>query len=582
MKKAQQSDLERALQLCKNAFLSAAGFSMVINLLMLAPSIYMLQIYDRVVATGNRSTLLMLTLIVSALFVTMGMLEWVRSQILVRVSARLETLLNERVFGIAFKQSLYFGGQKISSQALEDLTGLRQFLTGNGLFAFFDAPWMPFYIALMFVFHAWYGWFSVATAILLILIAVINEQATGSMLEEANRVAASGRGQVNKNLRNAEVIEAMGMLRHVRQRWLATASRVLVLQSIVSSRAGLISAVSKIIRLTSQSLILGLGAYLVIEREITPGLMIAGSILLGRALAPIDMIIGSWKGFINARGQYQRLQEVLLNIPADREKMPLPAPLGRIELEQVQVIPPGARLPAIKGLSLAIEAGDIVGVLGPSGAGKSTLVRALLGVWPTAGGKIRLDGADVFAWDRDELGPYIGYLPQDIELFEGSISENIARFGEIDPEKVVAAARMADVHELILRLPDGYDTVIGANSGALSGGQRQRIGLARALYGSPVLVVLDEPNSNLDEQGELALGNAIQRLKQNRATVIVVTHRNNVLSRVDKLLILDDGVLAVYGLKDQVIAHLQRNAQGQTPAQPALGAAAPASASASV
>ena len=580
MKKALQSDLERALLLCKNAFLSAAGFSMVINLLMLAPSIYMLQIYDRVVATGNRSTVLMLTLIVSALFVTMGLLEWVRSQILVRVSARLETLLNERVFGIAFKQSLYFGGQKISSQVLEDLTGLRQFLTGNGLFAFFDAPWMPFYIALMFVFHAWYGWFSVATAVLLILIAVINEQATGSMLEQANKVAASGRGQVNRNLRNAEVIEAMGMLRHVRQRWLATASRVLILQSIVSSRAGLISAVSKIIRLTSQSLILGLGAYLVIEREITPGLMIAGSILLGRALAPIDMIIGSWKGFINARGQYRRLQQALLNIPADREKMPLPAPTGCIQLEQVQVIPPGAKSPAIKGLSLVIEAGDIVGVLGPSGAGKSTLVRALLGVWPTAGGTIRLDGADVFGWDRDELGPYIGYLPQDIELFEGSISENIARFGEIDPEKVVAAARMADVHELILRLPDGYDTVIGDHGGALSGGQRQRIGLARALYGSPVLVVLDEPNSNLDEQGELALGNAIQRLKQNRATVIVVTHRNNVLSRVDKLLILDDGALAVYGLKDQVIAHLQRNAQGQTPAQPTLGATSPASVSA--
>jgi ATP-binding cassette subfamily C protein EexD len=422
---------------------------------------------------------------------------------------------------------------------------------------------MPFYIALMFAFHAWYGWFSVIISIILIMIAIINEQATGSMLAEANKVASAGRALVNKNLRNAEVIEAMGMLKSVRKRWSDTANQVLILQSVVSSRAGLISAISKITRLTSQSLILGLGAYLVIEREISPGLMIAGSILLGRALAPIDMIIGSWKGFINARGQYQRLQQVLLNIPAETEKMPLPAPTGKIQFEKAQVVPPGAKTPAIKDLSLTIESGDIVGVLGPSGAGKSTLSRALLGIWPCTSGKIRLDGVEVFAWNRDELGPYIGYLPQDIELFEGSISENIARFGDIDPEAVVKAAKMAGVHELILRLPEGYDTVIGADGGVLSGGQRQRIGLARALYGNPVLVVLDEPNSNLDDQGEQALGLALQQLKENRATVIVVTHRSNILSRVDKLLILEDGALAVYGSKDQVIAHLQKNKPNQ-------------------
>ena len=528
----------------------------------------MLQVYDRVVSTGNLSTLSMLTLILCILFLAMGLLEWVRSQILVRVSARLETLLNQRVFGIAFKQSLYSGGHKSTAQPLEDLTGLRQFLTGNGLFAFFDAPWMPFYIAVMFMFHPWYGWFSVMTGFVLVVIAIINEQATGKILEEANKVAASGRSQVNKNLRNAEVIEAMGMLRNVRQRWLTTADQVLVLQSIGSSRAGLIASISKIIRLTSQSLILGLGAYLVIEREISPGLMIAGSILMGRALAPIDMIIASWKGFINARGQYRRLHELLLNVPADVEKMPLPAPTGKILLEQVQIVPPGAKLPAIKGLSLLIESGDIVGILGPSGAGKSTLVRGLLGIWPTAAGKIRLDGADVFDWARNELGPYIGYLPQNIELFEGSISENIARFGEIDAEKVVSAAKMADVHELILALPDGYETFIGADCGALSGGQRQRIGLARALYGNPVLVVLDEPNSNLDERGEQALAAALQLLKQQRATVLVVTHRNNILSQVDKLLILENGALVVYGPKEQVIAHLQRSTPGQP--QPSL------------
>lgn len=539
--------------------MSAAGFSMVINLLMLVPSIYMLQIYDRVVPTGNRSTLVMLTLIMFVLFVTMSLLEWVRSQILIRVSSRLEVLLNDRVFGVAYKQSLYSGGQRASSQPLDDLTALRQFLTGNGLFAFFDAPWMPIYIALMFVFHAWYGWFSIVTAIILVIVAIVNERSTAKTLDEANKMAMSGRMLLIKNLRNAEVIEAMGMLGSVRQRWQTTAEKVLVLQAVASSRSGLIAAASKVIRLTSQSLILGLGAYLVIEREISPGLMIAGSILLGRALAPIDMIIASWKGFIAARGQYRRLQDALAQIPADKEKMPLPPPSGRFLLEEAQVTPPGSKTPVIKSLSFGIEAGDSVGVLGPSGAGKSTLARALLGIWPTSSGKIRLDGAEVSAWNRGELGPYLGYLPQDIELFDGSISENIARFGVVDPDKVVAAAKMADVHELILRLPEGYDTVIGGSGGVLSGGQRQRIGLARALYGDPVAVVLDEPNSNLDEQGELALANALQRLKHNKTTVILVTHRNSVLSRVDKLLILNDGQLALYGPRDQVIAHLQRN-----------------------
>jgi ATP-binding cassette subfamily C protein EexD len=555
-----QSDLEQALKLCKGAFISAAGFSMVINVLMLVPSIYMLQIYDRVVPTGNRSTLLMLTLIVFALFLTMSILEWVRSQILVRVSTRLEILLNDRVFGVAYKQSLYSGGQRATSQPLDDLTALRQFLTGNGLFAFFDAPWMPIYIALMFVFHAWYGWFSIVTAIILVLVAIANERVTAKTLEEANKLAMSGRVLLNKNLRNAEVIEAMGMLGSIRQRWQANAEKVLVLQSVASGKAGLIAATSKVIRLTSQSLILGLGAYLVIEREISPGLMIAGSILLGRALAPIDLIIATWKGFVSARGQYNRLHDLLIKIPADGYKMPLPAPTGKFQLEEVQVVPPGSKIPVIKKLSFSIEAGDSIGVLGASGAGKSTLARALLGIWPTSDGHIRLDGAEVSSWDRGQLGPYLGYLPQDIELFDGSISENIARFGTIEPEKVVEAAKMADVHDLILRLPEGYDTVIGGSGGVLSGGQRQRIGLARALYGNPVAVILDEPNSNLDEQGELALANALERLKQNKVTVILVTHRNSVLSRVDKLLILNDGQLALYGPRDQVIAHLQRNA----------------------
>lgn len=561
MKLSQKSDLVEALTLCKSAFISAAGFSLVINLLQLVPTIYMLQLYDRVVPTGNLTTLTMLSLILLVLFITLGILEWVRSQILVRVSTRLETLLNERLYKVAYKQALYSGGQRASTQPLDDLTSLRQFMTGSGLFAFFDAPWVPIYLGVMFIFHKWYGWAAVATAIMLVIVAIVQEKATNQLLTEANALAASGRNLVNKNLRNAEVIESMGMLSSIRQRWQQSVNKVLTLQAIASSRAGLINAVSKLIRMSSQSFILALGAYLVIENEITSGLMIAGSILLGRALAPIDIVIGQWKGFISARGQYKRLNELLLQIPADAERMTLPAPQGHFSLEAAVVVPPGAKTAVIKGISITISKGDVVGVIGPSGAGKSTFARALLGIWPTASGKIRLDGADIFTWNRDELGPYIGYLPQDIELFEGSISENIARFGNVEPEKVVNAARMADVHELILRLPEGYDTVIGANGGNLSGGQRQRIGLARALYGEPVVVVLDEPNSNLDEQGEQALGQAIQRLKQKQVTVIVITHRNNVLANVDKLLILNEGQVSVYGPKDQVVAHLQKNLQ---------------------
>ncbi len=561
MKVIIKSDLEEALKLCKGAFLSAAGFSLLINFLMITPSIYMLQVYDRVVATGNKSTLLMLTLIVIVLFITMAALEWVRSQILVRVSSRLEMLLNQRLFQVAFKQSLYSGGQRATTQPLDDLTGLRQFLTGSGLFAFFDVPWMPVYLALLFIFHPWYGWFSVFTAILLCIVAAATEKATTKILSEANNIAMATRGALGRNLRNAEVIESMGMLGKIRQRWMIGAVKVLDLQAVASSRAGLLTALSKVIRLSSQSLILGLGAYLVIEREVSPGLMIAGSILMGRAMAPIDLIIGTWKGFITARDQYQRLNSILRQIPADKEHMLLPDPQGRIQLENAVVVPPGSRLPVIKGINLVIEKGDIVGVIGPSGAGKSTLARAILGIWPTANGAIRLDGAEVFNWDREHLGSFIGYLPQDIELFEGTISENIARFGDIDPEQVVTAAKMADVHELILRFPEGYDTVIDASGGNLSGGQRQRIGLARALYGKPVLVVLDEPNSNLDEQGEAALEKALLQLKQKQSTVLIITHRNSVLSKVDKLLILKDGALAVYGPRDQIVAHLQQQKQ---------------------
>ena len=552
-----KSDLEDALYQCRHSFISAAIFSMCINFLMLVPVVYMLQLYDRVIPSGSMSTLIMLTLIAMLLFLTMGGLEWVRSMILVKVSSRLEVLLNTRLYDISFKQSLYTGGKKASSQPLDDLTGLRQFLTGNGLFAFFDAPWIPIYIAVMFMFHAWIGWMAIITACVLVLVAIANEKLTRNALTEANNIAMVNRGQLNKNLVNAEVIESMGMLGSMRARWLARNNEVLEFQSNASSKAGMLAALSKVLRMASQSLILGLGAYLAIEREISPGSMIAGSILLGRALAPIDQMIGGWKGFIGARGQYARINELFAGVPKDEERMSLPEPEGELSAELAIITPPGAKLPAIKGVSFTIKKGMLVGIVGPSGAGKSTLVRSLLGIWPTTSGKIRLDGADVFTWDREELGPSIGYLPQDVELFEGTVSENISRFGELDSEAVIKACKAADVHEMILRFQDGYDTLIGPAGGTLSGGQRQRIGLARALYGDPVVIVLDEPNANLDEAGEAALTRAMIGLQNADVTVLVVTHRPNILAAMDNVMILNDGQIVAFDQRDKVLAQLQ-------------------------
>lgn len=565
-----KTDLQAALAACKGSFISVGFFSLFVNFLMLVPSFYMLQVYDRVIGSGSESTLVMLTLILILLLATMGALEWVRSRIMVRISTRLDTLLGGRLYDASFKQALYSGGMNASAQPLNDMTGLRQFLTGNGLFAFFDAPWLPVYLAVMFMFHPWFGWFAVLCALVLIALAWANERLTNQSLKDANKENIAATAFTNKNLRNAEVVESMGMLPQLRRRWQEKNNRVLELQGVASDRAGSITAISKTTRMLVQSLILGLGAYLALEQEISPGLMIAGSILLGRALAPIDLMIGSWKGFSAARGQYERLNELLAKIAAEPDRMSLPAPQGELSAESLMVTPPGSQQPVIRGVSFRVAVGESVGIIGPSGAGKSTLARALLGIWPASHGKVRLDGADVFTWKRDELGPYIGYLPQDIELFEGSISENIARFGEVDPVAVVEAAKLAGVHELILRLPQGYDTVIGASGGGLSGGQRQRIGLARAVYGQPKLIVLDEPNSNLDDQGERALALAMQQLKAAGTTLFVITHRTSVLGAVDKLMVLRDGALAMFGPRDQVLVELQK-AQQAAVAQPATG-----------
>ncbi|EPG1639333.1 type I secretion system permease/ATPase, partial [Pseudomonas aeruginosa] len=574
MQKNHENSLQAALKACKGAFISVGVFSLFVNALMLVPTFYMLQVYGRVLTSNNVTTLVMLTIIMSILVITSGTLEWVRSRIMVRVSTKLDVLLSRHVYKASFKRALESGGMDASAQPMNDLTSLRQFLTGNGVFAFFDAPWLPIYIAVMFMFHPYYGWVAIASAIVLLILAYANEKVTGKALGEANKENIAATLNTTKNLRNAEVIESMGMLDTLIARWSQRQRKVLLLQSNASDKGGVVSTLSKTFRSWVQSLILGLGAYLAIQHEINAGLVIAGSVLLGRALAPIDLIIGSWKGFISARTQYNRLNDILDKMHAEPQRMPLPAPKGNIQVENLIIGAPGSKTPILKGIGFGVPAGAVVGIIGPSASGKSTLARALMGVWAPQHGSVRLDGADLHQWDKELLGPHIGYLPQDIELFEGSISENIARFATIDPEKVVQAAQIAGVHEMILLLPEGYDTVIGSDGVNLSGGQRQRIGLARALYGIPKVILLDEPNSNLDEVGERALAHAIQYLKQAGSTVFVITHRTSILSQLDRLLVMQNGAITMYGPRDQVMEELNKQQlAAQKQAQVSAGSA---------
>ncbi|WP_447893776.1 type I secretion system permease/ATPase [Vreelandella sp. GE22] len=565
-KQQEATDLQRALSACKGSFVSVGFFSMFVNLLMLVPPMYMLQVYDRVLTTQSFDTLLMLTLVVVFLFMVMGGLELVRSRMLVRIGNRLDTTINQRLYSAMFKRSLVAQGAQ-SAQPLNDLTSLRQFLTGNGLFAFFDAPWVPIYLGILFIFHPWLGLFATGAGIILFVLAVINEKSTKGLLAEANSEQIQAQNLANSNLRNSEVLHAMGMLPGIMGRWSKRHHEFLAKQSQASDRAGALTNTSKVLRLMFQSLILGLGAWLVLNGDMSPGMMIAGSILMGRALAPIDQMIGGWKGFVAARGAYSRLNDLLTQIPDEDRHMSLPAPQGVIDVENVAAAPPGARMATIRGINFNVAQGEHVGIIGPSAAGKSTLARVLLGIWPTQVGDVRLDGGEINQYNRDELGPYIGYLPQDIELFDGTISENIARFGQLSPEKVVEAAKKAGVHEMVLELSDGYDTVISSNSGALSGGQRQRLGLARALYGNPVLVVLDEPNANLDDAGERALSEAIASLKQEGTTLFVISHRTSVLKSMDKLLVMKEGQVSMFGPRDQVLAQFAKKSRPQVSQQ---------------
>jgi ATP-binding cassette, subfamily C, bacterial exporter for protease/lipase len=560
--KSSKSEISLALHEFRGAFRTVGVFSAIINMMLLVPSLYMLQVYDRVLSSRNETTLLMLTIMVLGAFLFMSALEFVRSFVLIRVGAQLDMKLNKRVYTAAFEANLKKAGGN-AGQALQDLTTIRQFLTGNALFAFFDAPWFPIYLAVIFLFNPLLGIFALCGTIILIALAYINESVSKKPLAEAGSMAIAASNLATNNLRNAEVIEAMGMLPNLMGRWFKLHGKFLQLHAKASEKAGIIVATTKFVRVSLQSLILGFGALLVLDGKITGGMMIVSSILMGRTLNPVEQLIGVWKNWDSTRSAYKRLNELLDSNPPRKSTMSLPKPDGKISVETVTAAPPGGKVAVIKNLSFSLVPGDVLGVIGPSGAGKSSLARLLVGVWPAAMGQVRLDGADVYRWNKDELGPSIGYLPQDIELFAGTVSENIARFGEVDPEKVVAAAKITGVHEIILQFAQGYDTLLGDGGAGLSGGQKQRIGLARAMYGDPSLLVLDEPNSNLDEVGEQALVNAVTEFRQRGKTVVLVTHRNNALGTTNKLLLLREGVAHAFGPTAQVLADLAKAVQEQ-------------------
>ena len=580
-----RTELERALAGFKSVFITVGVFSAIINMLMLVPSIYMLQVYDRVLGSKNEITLLMLTIMMLGAYMVMAALELIRSFVLVRVGAKFDMQLNKRVYTAAFEQNLTHAGGN-AGQSLNDLTTVRQFLTGNALFAFFDAPWFPVYLVVIFFFEPTLGLFAVSGTLVLIVLAYVNERVSHKPLAEANAMAIASSTLATNNLRNAEVIESMGMLPALMGRWFKLHSKFLQLQAEASHKAGTVAAITKFVQVAQQSLVLGFGAMLVLENKISPGMMIAASILVGRALAPVQQVIGVWKTWSTTRSAYERLTMLLESHPARGAGMSLPAPLGALTVENVTAAPPGVKLPVVKGLSFGIQPGDVLGILGASGSGKSTLARLLVGVWPTMGGKVRLDGADIHQWNKGELGPHVGYLPQDIELFAGTVSENIARFGNVSSEKVVLAAQRAGVHEMILRFAQGYDTMLGDGGAGLSGGQKQRLGLARAMYGDPSLIVLDEPNSNLDDGGEAALMQAILDLRKRGKTIVIITHRTTAIGITNKLLLLRDGVGQMFGPSEQVMAALKESNEkalkalqaknGQAPALPKNDAAKPA------
>ncbi|MDC7709698.1 type I secretion system permease/ATPase [Vogesella indigofera] len=546
--------IEKIIWQFQTPFLTVCFFSFITNLLMLAPSIYMMQIYDRVLSSLNETTLLMVTLIILLAYALIGAIEWVRSQLLIRVSLQLDHTLNREVFPATFAASLK--GNSNAMQALNDVATLRHFLGGQGLFAFFDFPWAIIYLLIITVLHPWLGFFALIGSAILLALTWLTEVLTQQPLAAANKAAIQANGIAANHLKNAEVITAMGMLDNVQRNWHDRHQQGLNLQEQASSRASIIATVTRSVRLALQSLILGLGALLVIEGSLSAGGMIAASILMGRILSPVEQLIGAWKYLVSAREAYRRTSLLLGSVPAAISSVTLPAPTGQLSIEQITATPPGQTRPVLHNITATIQAGEVIALIGPSASGKSTLARLLVGIWPCLDGKVRLDGADIYEWKKSDLGQYIGYLPQDIELFDGTIAQNIARFGDIDSAAVIQAAQKAGIHQMVLQFASGYDTQIGPGGAFLSAGQRQRLGLARALYRMPKLLVLDEPNSNLDDVGERALAEAILDCKQAGSTVIIITHRTQIIGIADRIMVLKDGTLCLFGHTKDVLAQL--------------------------
>jgi PrtD family type I secretion system ABC transporter len=517
----------------------------------------MLQVYDRVLRSRSESTLVLLTLITIGLLLVMAGLDLLRSRIMMRVGARLEGVLGGRVFAAICERQLQMPGAQ-RTQPLNDLSTLRQFVSGSGLFVLFDLPWTPIFLVFLYFVHPLLGLTALLGVVVIFGLTLASEMLNRHRLAQAGAEHIAGLSFTETSLRNAEVLGAMGMLPAVRRRWLERHARATVLQMQAGDLAGGLTAASKFVRVMLQTTMLGAGALLAIEGMISPGMMIAASIVGGKALAPVEMAVANWSSFVNARLAYGRLDALFRAVPSRPEGMELPQPKGRLTFEGVFAVPPGGSTPVIKGVSFAVEPGEVVGIIGPSAAGKSTLAKLMTGVWLPSAGKVRIDGVDVQTWPRERLGPYIGYLPQDIEMLEGTAAENIARFGEVDGIKVVEAARLAGVHDMILHLPAGYDTSVGETGAGLSGGQKQRLALARALYGSPALYIFDEPNSNLDEEGEASLVEAIRLLREGGRTVLVIAHRPSVLAHADKVLVLRDGVMAAFGPRAEVLARFTR------------------------
>ncbi|MGL4317248.1 MAG: type I secretion system permease/ATPase [Pseudomonas sp.] len=548
-------DIDAALLRYRSLFWVIALFSGVINLLTIVPAIYMMQVFDRVMASRNEMTLLLLTLLALGLFLLSSLVEWIRGQVMIKMSVGIDLDLGERLFGVAFQKSLKEHNAN-PAQVLSDLNAIRQFLTGSSLISLLDLPWMPIFLIVTALLHPWLGLFTLLGALILFGLAMWNEHATRKGLAEANQISVMSAKYVNSTLQNAEVIQAMGMLGNLQRRWAAMQQRLIGAQSSASDKAAQISAVTRLVRTAWQSLAMGLAMLLILDGKISGGVMMAAGFLISKAMQPAEQAISSWKQLDSAKASYQRLCQLLDEFPRKVQRMALPAPTGAVRIERLVVNPPGSKRPAVNGIDLALNKGDVLAIIGPSASGKSSLARAMVGVWPSSYGSVRLDGADVSQWDGEDLGQYIGYLPQDIELFDGTVAENIARFGETDSAKVIEAATLAGIHQMVLRFPQGYDTPLGPGGMGLSGGQKQRIALARALYNKPALIVLDEPNSNLDDAGESALLAAIGALRDHGSTVVLVTHRPNVLAAVDKLLVLQDGTQKLFGPRDQVLKAL--------------------------